>query len=330
MTNDSHIKPSYIFDLSEKDINAAMYDFGTKYDRISEGVSSSALISDHFCAEEKPIRNSVLYFLIDAGLIDDGDHYITESGKSYFEALYIVKDSEAAMKIIKENLLHNPIINLVGQVFYGRGKISPDQLQLLLNYHRVSEYEIISKDVVSLLILLNRYEIVVYDKRNRLFYLKEPMCIEEPIKQYYISPSTPFSNVYNIRKVFRTCLGDIYWIDKHFRKEGFEMLIDGLAYEGVRSITIISGKDNVTASAQSDYKMLKQELSERTINLSWRIIDDPSFKWHDRWIVSDNCCYNIPPVLAIIRGQRSDILKTESVLDISHFVQVSIDIESIN
>ena len=327
MTNGNDVEPSYIFDLSEKDINSAMYDLGTKYDRITEGINNSALISDHFCAEEKSLKNSVLYFLIDANLIDNCDHYITENGKSYFETLYIVKDSETAMAILKEKLIQNPIVNLIGQVFYGRGKIGIEQLQVLLNYHRVSDHEINSKDVISLLILLNRYEIVVYDKKNKLFYLKEPISVGTPIKQYFISPSTPFSNVYNVRKVLRSCLGDIYWIDKHFRKEGFEMLIDGLAYEGVRSVTIVSGKENATASAQTDYKMLKQELSERTISLSWRIITDSSFKWHDRWIVSDNCCYNIPPVLAIIRGQRSDLLKTDLNLDISQFIQVSINIE---
>ena len=52
----------------------------------------------------------------------------------------------------------------------------------------------------------------------------------------------------------------------------------------------------------------------------------PLFKWHDCWIISDYNCYNIPPILAILRGQRADILKTEMILDVSPFLKVSIDV----
>lgn len=116
-----------------------------------------------------------------------------------------------------------------------------------------------------------------------------------------ITPSTPFSNLLNLRKVLRRCKGKIYWIDKHFRKEGLEVIPDGIGHDGLGSITIISGKDNLTQSAYSDYQLLKAELVERNITLEWFIIDSKDFKWHDRWIIADNCCYNIPPVLAIIR-----------------------------
>lgn len=129
-----------------------------------------------------------------------------------------------------------------------------------------------------------------------------------------------------MRKVIRACRGDVYWIDKHFRKEGLEMLIDGLPYQGVKSVTIISGKDNLTASAKSDYFILQTELAQRQIVLNWRVIENSAFKWHDRWLVADNQCHNIPPVLAIIRGQRSEILSTEERLDIQPFFAESIPV----
>jgi len=195
-----HVPPSHIFGINEKVINSAVYDLGTKYNRISEGLILSSLVSDHYAVEEKPI------------------------------------------------------------------------------------------------------------------------------KQYYISPTTPFSNVYNMRKALRSCSGNIYWIDKHFRKEGLEIVLDGLAYEGVRSLTIISGTDNATESAKKDYLLLRQELSERSVSLAWQIITDTTFKWHDRWIVADNCCYNVPPVFAIIRGQRADILKTDVILDVMPFLEASTNI----
>ena len=124
-------------------------------------------------------------------------------------------------------------------------------------------------------------------------------------------------------KVIRVCRGDAYWADKHFRKEGLEMLIDGLPYQGVKSVTIISGKDNLTASAKADCFSLQTELAQRQIVLSWRVIESSAFKWHDRWLVADNQCHNIPPVLAIIRGQRSEILSTEEQLDVQPFIAES-------
>ena len=168
---------------------------------------------------------------------------------------------------------------------------------------------------------------MLYDKKNKLFTVKMSGDFAEPVKQYFVCPDTPFSNIYNMRKVIRACRGDIYWIDKHFRKEGFEMLIDGLPYQGVTSVTIISGTDNITASAMTDYLNLQAELSKRQITLNWRAIDNTTFKWHDRWLVADNQCHNIPPVLAIIRGQRAEILSTTERLDVQPFIAESTPVQ---
>ena len=82
-------------------------------------------------------------------------------------------------------------------------------------------------------------------------------------------------------------------------------------------------------SAYNDYQLLCSELAERKIVLSWRIIDSKEFKWHDRWVVADNCCYNIPPVLAIIRGQRSDIVKVKQNLEVKLFLDHSVMSETL-
>lgn len=320
---------SYILKVTEKDINSVMYDLATTYDRINKGVilQSNTLYSERSLADDKPIPDEILPFLIDIGFVDDCDHYLTDDGKKYFEILYVLQDKSLADSYIKAKLIINPVVNLIGQVFYGRGKISIEQLRILLNYHKIAECEIESKEITILLALLNRYGIVVYDKKNKLFYLKEQITNEQPLNQYYITPSTPFSNIYNMRKALRVCQGSIYWVDKHFRKEGFEIIVDGLAYDGVKTITIISGMDNVKQNAISDFSMLKEELHNRDIELNWRIINDSSFKWHDRWLVSDNCCYNIPPVLSILKGQRADIIKLDDKLEINPFMKTSISID---
>ena len=318
---------SYIFDISEKEINAVLFDLGSKYDRINALIPDKVVLySERYDIKEKPISNSAFQGLQQIGFIDDTYYHLTDEGRKYFELKFILKEDATVSTIIKQKLLLNPIVNLIWQVFYGRGKISVEQLKTLLNYHQVANWEIENKEITSLLILLNHYQILTYDKKNQIFYLKEPLNSDNHIKQYFVNPTTPFSNIYNMRKVIRSCIGDIYWVDKHFRKEGLEIILDGLAHENVTSVTIISGAENVTQSAKFEYELLRQELSKRSITLLWRVINDKSFKWHDRWIVSQNMCYNVPPVLSIIRGQRADILKTETSLDVQPFMDIGVDI----
>lgn len=326
MLDDTHIGThEYLFCVSQRDIKAVLYDLGTMYDCIETEDASPVLHSARL-QREKAIPAGVYSFLLSAELIGTTDHRLTTTGREVFELLYVHQDIQNADEYLRQALLRNPVVNLMGQVFYGRGKQSVEQLRILLNYHKIADREIEYGEVTSLLTLLNGFGVLVYDKKNRQFYVKETVRGEVPISQYYISPSTPFSNVYNLRKVIRTCKGSIFWIDKHFRKEGFEILLDGLPFEGVSSVTVISGTDNVTQSAKTEYAALRTELSARSISLSWRTVTDSGFKWHDRWLLADNQCHNIPPILAVIRGQRADILQTESQLDPQPFLDASVPV----
>lgn len=302
----------YLFRLTDKAINAVLYALGTSRGQFT---SASEVIAACNLTNVEPVLN----FFKQADLLND-DYSFSEIGKELFEIIFIFSDDLSVNNRIAQILLQNPVINLILQSFYGRGKVGVEQLRTLLNYHNVGTCELVYNDVISLLTLLNKYGIAVYDKKNKLFYIKLAGDSVAPISQYYINPDTPYSNIYNMRKVIRSCCGKIYWIDKHFRKEGFEMLVDGLPYEGVESVTIISGTDNLTASAKADYTNLQAELSQRSIALNWRTINDSAFKWHDRWLVADNQCHNIPPVLAIVRGQRAEILLTKERLDVQPFI----------
>lgn len=316
----------YILSLSDKGIREALYDLGTMFDCIST-VDGVPVFCSARLQQEKAVPTGVFGFFLTAGLIDGVTFRLSPDGKALFELMYIHQDVPNANEVLKQKLLKNPVVNLMGQVFYGLGKQSVEQLRTLLNYHSIADREVEYGEVISLLTLLNKLGVVVYDKKNKQFYVKEVADGETPIQQYYINPNTPFSNIYNLRKVIRACHGSIFWIDKHFRKEGLEILLDGLPFEGITSVTIISGSDNVTQSAKSDYAALRSELSARSISLSWRVIADKGFKWHDRWLLADNQCYNIPPVLAVIRGQRADILQTKTALDTTPFLAASTPID---
>lgn len=323
---DNHTAHDYLFHVTDKVIISTIYDLGTMYDTINGGIMNATLWSNRL-TKPKDVPKNVFDFLLSIEFIDHTNHSLTQTGKLYFEAMFIHQDKAIADACIKTGLLKNPAINLVGQVFYGRGKISVEQLRVLLNHHCISESEVEYSEVISLLTLLNKYGVVIYDKKNKCFFVKEPTNTDLLVSQYYINPSTPFSNIYNLRRIIRASKGDIFWIDKHFRKEGFEIIIDGLDYDGVNTVTIISGSENCTQSAYSDYFALKSELKERKVDLTWRIVNDSTFKWHDRWLISDKTCFNIPPILAIIRGQRSDIIQTKKTLDVRPFLEASIPVK---
>lgn len=313
--SDAH-NHDYLFTVTDKDIRAVIYDVGTARDCCA------------FKSEDSFVsRESTFAFLDQAGLLQQESYALSDEGKRLFELLFVFPDEASATEQIAQILLKNPVVNLLCQSFYGRGKISVEQLRILLNYHGVGSKDVDYSDAVALLGMLNKYGIVVYDKKNKLFTVKMTGDFAELVKQYFVCPDTPFSNIYNMRKVIRACRGDIYWVDKHFRKEGFEMLMDGLPYQGVTSVTIISGTDNITASAKNDYLNLQAELSKRQIMLNWRVIDNTTFKWHDRWLVANNQCHNIPPVLAIIRGQRAEILSTTERLDVHPFIAESTPVQ---
>ncbi|MHB8072046.1 MAG: hypothetical protein ACYDHF_08915 [Candidatus Cryosericum sp.] len=316
----------YLFCVTEKGVKTTLYDLGTLYDCVDAGNASLVLRNRH-SQQEKVVPAGACDFLLDAEFVGAADHRLTSEGREVFELLYIHQDTQQADEYLRRALLRNPVVNLVGQVFYGRGRQSVEQLRTLLNYHKIADREIEYGEVISLLTLLNGFDIIVYDKKNRQFYVREAASGEVPISQYYINPSTPFSNIYNLRRVIRTCQGSVFWIDKHFRKEGFEILLDGLPFEGVSSVVIISGTDNVTQSAKTDYCALRAELAARSTTLSWRIVTDSGFKWHDRWLLADNQCHNIPPILAVIKGQRAEILQTKSRLDPQPFMDVSVPVE---
>lgn len=308
-------KYDYLFDLNDQEVFEVLYDIGTAREDFRY------LIRQKYSRAE-----TVLTFFSQAHLLQEDGRALSKSGKELFEQAFVFKNAKVAKDLFTQILLQNPVVNLIGQSFYGRGKVSIEQLVSLLNYHQVGSQQIVQARVIALLILLNKFGIVIYDKRNKVFQVRKVGSFTEPIAQYYITPDTPFSNIYNMRKAIRSCKGDIYWIDKHFRKEGFELLIDGLSYEGVKSITIISGSDNLTQSAKTDYVNLKSELYQRGILLTWRCINSNTFKLHDRWLVADNQCYNIPPILSIIRGQRAEILLTKEHLDVQPFMAESTSI----
>lgn len=330
MSNDTLTRYSYILRLSDRKIHEALNLLATTHTNIELDHLEDVyyLIPNSKKSKRVVIPRDLICFFQDIGFLSENKNILSENGTNYFRLTNVFLEEVNRCTFFQKLLLVNPIIALISQVFYGRGDITPLQVKTLLLSHQIIDGNAKDPDFSSFLMLINKYDIITYSKKTSTLRIKTEPAEESPLLQYFIEPTLPFSNIYHMRKLLRASVGNIYWIDKHFRKDGFEIIIDSLAPEGVNSITIISGADNISESANADYLRLKEELKFRDINLVWRIINKDSFlsKWHDRWLIADNHAYNIPPVLAIKNGQRSEIIRTDTPPKIPEFLGHSIDI----
>ena len=134
------------------------------------------------------------------------------------------------------------------------------------------------------------------------------------IETFMISPETPYSNKKAFWNVIRSCKGYIHWIDKYFSKVGLEILSDSMDSKNSKEIKILMAyeKDRNYESFRKLFKDFKEECTTKGINCELRMITDPKIKseFHDRWILSEDECYNVPSTDVVARGQTSEIKKT--------------------
>ena len=80
----------------------------------------------------------------------------------------------------------------------------------------------------------------------------------------------------------------------------------------VKSIKILMSPEKVEGKFISLYKYLKEEYRNVGVKCELRVIIDNKLKAniHDRWIISENLCYNTPSTDTVSRGQYSEVKRT--------------------
>lgn len=140
---------------------------------------------------------------------------------------------------------------------------------------------------------------------------ERPEVVPQPVQRRYraeaIRPKEPFSNVVRLRQVLRECERYIWWADRYFNSRGLEELILSVDPAAVREIRILSGPDNVGDRERSDFARFRKELDHKGIRAEWRVLRGFA---HDRVIVTESACYNVPSIDTVVRGQYSEILET--------------------
>ncbi|MFH0948566.1 MAG: ORF6N domain-containing protein [Elusimicrobiota bacterium] len=136
--------------------------------------------------------------------------------------------------------------------------------------------------------------------------------IHKPLDTKLLSPWKPFSNKKAIRDVIDSCEKYIYWVDKYFSKVGLDWLSESLNTNKVKNIKILMSSEKVDEKFISLYKDFEKELKSDGVQCELRVIIDKKLNTdiHDRWIVSENLCYNMPSTDTIARGQYTEVKRT--------------------
>ncbi len=150
-----------------------------------------------------------------------------------------------------------------------------------------------------------------HDKKIRTIF----EVIHKPIDVKLLSPGKPFSNKKAIRDIISSCEKYIYWVDKYFSRAGLDWLSESLNAGKVKEIRILMSSEKADTKFLSLYKDLKEELKNDGMKCELRVISDNKLNAdiHDRWIISENLCYNMPSTDTIARGQYSEVKRTANL-----------------
>lgn len=254
---------------------------------------------------------------------------LTARGKEYYTQKQIKNNEAEANSIIGESLKKHPAVILISQILSGSKNIKRINIYNLLKHHNFNLDS--QKDVVlnNFLEILKLGGIVSYNKNTRDVRILWQADTGNLSSHQFISPETPYSNIKKLKDIIKSLKGKVYWIDKHFDKKAFDILVDSLDATKINHFIIISGDSNKTNSAITDFLRLQTELNNKGINMEWKIITNNSIlkSIHDRWICDSNVAWNIPPVNSIFKGQESEMLKTTNRPNVNKLLKNSISVK---
>ena len=147
-----------------------------------------------------------------------------------------------------------------------------------------------------------------HDKKIRTIF----EVIHKPSDTKLLSPGRPFSNKKAVRDIISSCEKYIYWVDKYFSRVGLDWLSESLNPSKVKDIKILMLPEKTDEKFISLYLDLEKELKSDGVKCELRVITDNKLKAaiHDRWIISENLCYNMPSTDTVARGQYSEVKRT--------------------
>jgi hypothetical protein len=262
--------------------------------------------------------SEVTDFLKSIDFLNDNTE-LTDIGREYYKSKFILNDDNLSAEILGSALKRFLPTQAICQLLWGRPNLNKQSVyRLLVLEEYINSKEFKEQDLGGFLMLLNQCSILKYNKKSSgVTILYNPRTSEDvEISTKFLSPETPYSNVRNLREILRNSTEFVHWFDKHFSLKGLEPLHDEADGTKINEIRILSGitSGRVNERLRDDFIRFRDEMKTRQINAELRILCNKEIlnDIHDRWIVSKNSVFNIPPVDTIFQGQYSEMKKTEN------------------
>jgi hypothetical protein len=142
-----------------------------------------------------------------------------------------------------------------------------------------------------------------------------------------MSPETPFSNRLQMERIIKSCNNYLFWVDKYFSLEGLKFLSQFLDSNEVREIKILTSIEKIDENFRGLFKSFKSEMKNKKVDCKLRIMDRKTgSQIHDRWIISQDRCFNSPSPDVVARGQYSEFKETKNKPPFEEWWQKSKDI----
>ncbi len=171
---------------------------------------------------------------------------LTVRGKEYYSQKFIKNDEIEAGKVLSEALKLHPAIIGISQILSGSKNIKRINIYNLLKHHNFDFDFQKEVELNNFLEILKFGNIISYNKNTRDVKVLWQQEMESLSAHQFISTETPFSNIKRLKDIIKSLKGTVYWIDKHFDKKAFDILVDSLDAAKTTHFIIISGDANKT------------------------------------------------------------------------------------
>lgn len=169
---------------------------------------------------DRPVRDDNL--LVRLGFVTAAG-VITEDGRRFEEAYWIVDDANGARSIWRDALLRLPETQALMQVLHGRGAV-----RVVGAHYSMARHGFVGVGDVAqtraFLQILNNGGIVAYSKRNQSVRVVAPLPEEIAARVRVVEPERPYSNVLALREILRACEDYIHWAEPHLPAKALEPL----------------------------------------------------------------------------------------------------------
>ena len=107
-----------------------------------------------------------------------------------------------------------------------------------------------------------------------------------------------------------------------------ELLVQSLDKSKVKTVKILTSIDKADESLRRLFKDFRNEMKINQILCEMRVMVDSKLKSsiHDRWIISKDNSFNIPSPDVVVRGQYSEVKRTENIPPFDGWWDMSLDI----